>query len=60
MFCSVHGMPQCVAMGQATSTAAAQTLRDGLTVQDIIGEGLVEDLIAQGVNGLGSNPLVDR
>jgi hypothetical protein len=53
-------MPQCVAMGPATSTATAQTLRDGLTVQDIIGEGLVEDLIAQGVNGLGGNPLVDR
>ena len=52
--------PQCVAMDQASGTAASHTLRDRLPVQGIIGEGLVEDLIAQGVNSFGGNPLVDR
>ena len=52
--------PQCVAMDQASGTTASQTLRDRLPVQGIIGESLVEDLIAQGVNSLRGNPLVDR
>ncbi|MDT2039784.1 MAG: hypothetical protein RMX56_04430 [Planktomarina sp.] len=47
-------------MDQASGTTASHTLRDRLPVQGIIGESLVEDLIAQGVNSLGSNPLVDR
>ena len=58
---SLHSrQQQCVAMEQASGPAASQTLRDRLPVQGIIGEGLVEDLIAQGVNSFGGNPLVDR
>ena len=52
--------PQCVAMDQASGTTASHTLRDRLPVQGIIGESLVEDFLTQGVNSLGSNPLVDR
>ncbi len=51
-FASVRGMPQCMTMGQATGTAAALALRDGVAVQDVPVAELVERLSAQGVNRL--------
>ena len=59
-FASVRGMPQCMAMGQATGTAAALALRDGVKVQEVSHAELVADLTLQGVNGLGGNPLVQE
>jgi hypothetical protein len=56
-FASVRGMPQCMAMGQATGTAAALALDAGRAVQDIDTDLLVRQLQVQGVNGLGSAPL---
>ena len=57
-FASVRGMPQCMAMGQAVGTAAVLALKDNLAVQTIDTQVLVADLIQQGVNGLGNEPLV--
>ena len=51
-FASVRGMPQCMAMGQATGTAAALALTGGCAVQDIDTEQLVDELVRQGVHGL--------
>ena len=51
-FASVRGMPQCMAMGQATGTAAVLVLRDGATVQSVDPDELVAELTAQGVNRL--------
>jgi len=51
-FASVRGMPQCMAMGQATGTAAALALRGGLRVQDVPTGDLVASLVAQGLNRL--------
>ncbi|MFN3146108.1 MAG: FAD-dependent oxidoreductase [Paracoccaceae bacterium] len=51
-FASVRGMPQCMTMGQATGTAAALALRDGVAVQDVPVPELVSRLAAQGVNRL--------
>lgn len=56
-FASVRGMPQCMAMGQATGTAAAIALSNGVTVQDVDRNALIRDLTAQGVRGLGGNTL---
>ena len=53
-FASVRGMPQCMAMGQATGTAAALALRDGVPVQAVSIEELVAALSAQGVNRLAA------
>lgn len=55
-FASVRGMPQCMAMGQATGTAAALALRDGCAVQDVPTGELVADLRRQGLNRIGGNP----
>lgn len=52
-FASVRGMPQCMAMGQATGTAAALVLAAGIAVQDLSGEVLVQHLREQGLNRLG-------
>jgi len=52
-FASVRGMPQCMAMGQATGTAAAIALRTGQTVQEVDTDLLVAELTKQGVNRLG-------
>lgn len=52
-FASVRGMPQCMAMGQATGTAAALALRDGMAVQDLPAAQLVAALRAQGLNRIG-------
>lgn len=57
-FASVRGMPQCMAMGQATGTAAAQAIEQRLTVQEIDTAALIESLQSQGVKGLGDHPLL--
>jgi hypothetical protein len=51
-FASVRGMPQCMAMGQATGTAAALCLGGGHSVQEVDTRQLVQDLTAQGVSRL--------
>ncbi len=56
-FASVRGMPQCMAMGQATGTAAALALQTGVSVQNIDLDTLVSTLQTQGVNGLAGMPL---
>ncbi|MCP5071753.1 MAG: FAD-dependent oxidoreductase [Rhodobacteraceae bacterium] len=56
-FASVRGMPQCMAMGQATGTAAALALRAGGSVQAIDPDLLVGELTRQGVRGLGNAEL---
>ncbi|KUJ76983.1 hypothetical protein AVO45_10890 [Ruegeria marisrubri] len=56
-FASVRGMPQCMAMGQATGTAAWLALREGVPVQQVGHEELVASLRAQGVRGLGGQSL---
>ncbi|MCP3935284.1 MAG: FAD-dependent oxidoreductase [Actinomycetia bacterium] len=55
-FASVRGMPQCMAMGQATGTAAAIAIDKGLAVQNIDHHDLVIALQEQGVRGLGTAP----
>lgn len=52
-FASVRGMPQCMAMGQATGIAAALALRDGCRVQDVNAVDLVAELEEGGVNRIG-------
>lgn len=56
-FSSVRGMPQCMAMGQATATAASIALGKGVAVQGVDHRELVASLQAQGVKGLGGEPL---
>ena len=56
-FASVRGMPQCMAMGQATGTAAALALREKISVQEIDTAALVSELTRQGVNGIGGHSL---
>ena len=51
-FASVRGMPQCMAMGQATGTAAALALRHGVSVQNVPTDALVRSLSEQGINRL--------
>lgn len=55
-FASVRGMPQCMAMGQATGTAAALALRGGVPVQAVDLADLVGELARQGVNRLINVP----
>lgn len=57
-FASIRGMPQCMAMGQATGTAAAMALRAGGTVQALDPVAVATAMQAQGVRGLGMTPLV--
>lgn len=59
-FASVRGMPQCMAMGQATGLAAARALGLSGRVQQVDGAGLAESLSAQGVAGIAGNRLHDR
>ncbi len=56
-FASVRGMPQCMAMGQATGTAASIAIRNNLFVQSVNTDKLISALQAQGVNGLGGEAL---
>lgn len=58
-FASVRGMPQCMAMGQAAGTAAAQALGEGLAVQQIDPARLVAALQAQGMKGIGGASLTE-
>jgi hypothetical protein len=51
-FASVRGMPQCMAMGQATGTAAALALQDDVSVQHIAVDALILSLTEQGLNRL--------
>ncbi|MFZ8998525.1 MAG: FAD-dependent oxidoreductase, partial [Ilumatobacteraceae bacterium] len=51
-FASVRGMPQCMAMGQATGTAAHLAIERGCAVQEVDVARLVEALVRQGVRGL--------
>ncbi|NRA31442.1 MAG: FAD-dependent oxidoreductase [Parvularculaceae bacterium] len=51
-FASVRGMPQCMAMGQATGTAAVLSVRFDVPVQDVSTGLLVEELSRQGINRL--------
>lgn len=51
-FASVRGMPQCMAMGQATGTAAALALRADAPVQAVDTGRLVQALTDQGINRL--------
>jgi len=56
-FASVRGMPQCMAMGQAAGTAAAMALAGGLPVQALDHSVVVASLAAQGMRGIGGDPL---
>lgn len=56
-FASVRGMPQCMAMGQAAGTAAAMALADGMTVQALDPQRVVDALAAQGMRGIGGDVL---
>lgn len=51
-FASVRGMPQCMAMGQATGTAAFIAIEAEKPVQKVDHERLVDMLTSQGVFGL--------
>ncbi|MFV1907000.1 FAD-dependent oxidoreductase [Phaeobacter gallaeciensis] len=53
-FASVRGMPQCMAMGQATGVAAATTLKVGKRIQDLDGVALSIELARQGVSGIAN------
>ncbi|WP_088309564.1 FAD-dependent oxidoreductase [Novosphingobium sp. B 225] len=57
-FASVRGMPQCMAMGQAVGTAAAQALAQAVPVQALDLPGLITALGAQGMNGIGGASLI--
>lgn len=57
-FASVRGMPQCMAMGQACGTAAAQAIARDCPVQEVDAAALVAALQAQGLRGLGGTDLV--
>jgi hypothetical protein len=56
-FASVRGMPQCMAMGQATGVAAAMALERALRVQDVNGETLAGVLQQQGMAGIAGRTL---
>lgn len=56
-FASVRGMPQCMAMGQACGTAAAQMIEKNIPVQRLDLESLVRSLQAQGLRGIGRETL---
>jgi hypothetical protein len=56
-FASVRGMPQCMTMGQAIGTAASMAIKNRSRVQAVETGQLVQELISQGVNGLGHHRL---
>ncbi|MBO9407147.1 FAD-dependent oxidoreductase [Shimia sp. R9_1] len=56
-FASVRGMPQCMAMGQATGTAAALALHANVPVQEVPHAQLLQLLQEQGLNRLGTAEL---
>lgn len=59
-FASVRGMPQCMAMGQATGTAAVLALQGGCAVQTVDTGELVAELSRQGINRIGGSALAAR
>lgn len=56
-FASIRGMPQCMAMGQATGTAAALALRASLDVRALDTAPVVAAMQAQGLRGLAGTAL---
>jgi hypothetical protein len=50
-FASIRGMPQCMAMGQATGVAAAMALKGAARVQDLDSVALTGNLARHGVAG---------
>lgn len=56
-FASVRGMPQCMAMGEATGVAAAMALADGVSVQTLEPARVVQALVARGIRGIGAEIL---
>lgn len=56
-FASIRGMPQCMAMGQATGNAAALALAGNATVQALDPARVVTAMQAQGVRGLAGQGL---
>lgn len=57
-FASIRGMPQCMAMGQATGVAAAMALEGALQVQEVNGAALAAELFRQGLAGIADRKLV--
>lgn len=57
-FASVRGMPQCMAMGQATGVAASLAIREGCAVQNVDRDRIVAELVRQGVRGIGGQALM--
>lgn len=58
-FASIRGMPQCMAMGQATGNAAALALAGNAPVQALDAARVVAAMQAQGLRGLAGRGLVD-
>jgi len=58
-FASIRGMPQCMAMGQATGNAAALVLAGNGPVQGLDPVRVVAEMQAQGVRGLAGQALQD-
>ncbi len=56
-FASVRGMPQCMVMGQAAGVVASLASAAGTTVQGVDPGEVVGALVADGVRGIGGNPL---
>ena len=56
-FASIRGMPQCMAMGQATGTAAALALAGNAPVQALDPARVVAAMQAQGMRGLAGQGL---
>ncbi|HEX4847966.1 MAG TPA: FAD-dependent oxidoreductase, partial [Novosphingobium sp.] len=59
-FASVRGMPQCMAMGEATGVAAAMALADGVSVQSLDPARVVAALAARGLRGIGGENLLEQ
>ena len=58
-FASVRGMPQCMAMGQASGLAAAWAMERERPVQAIDGAALAEALAEQGLAGIAGQVLTE-
>jgi hypothetical protein len=56
-FASIRGMPQCMAMGQATGSAAALALAGNAPVQALDPARVVAAMQAQGMRGLAGQGL---
>jgi len=55
-FASVRGMPQCMAMGQATAVATDLALEQGVAVQSVNRAEVIARLVSAGVSGIGGKP----